>query len=403
MLVYSSNKKYSHNLKVNDNLQKIIIHHTESDLKISGKELNKIFIKNGENGLPYDIIINYDGTIDLTHRWIYNQDPVNYKEDVATDIIFKYKRHLLSNIGPEEYKDNAINVAVVGNFDLYTPTPLQYSALVDVIKQFVCEMGIPAETAIIYYNEISVGTSPGVYFFNKAQIISSCLDTTYVPPTQPYHWTFDTGDLGDTILRSDCISLWRQIQQIITSSGEQDICLYSDNTIIINGESIRPRVCYIDGEWYFWCGNTFLGDDSSGGTTGGGTTGDDTGGGTTGDDTSGGTVDGDSGDGDGGGGSGESDGGTVVLPPPPGDGDNTQPPPGADTGTGGHRDNDTDGDSDSDGGGGGDSDDDSDGDSDGDGGGGIIIIIGGDDDGESRGYGDDPYGGDDIYGYGDIF
>lgn len=167
----------------NSDIKRIVIHHTETDFGTSGLDVNNLFIRNQQFGAPFDILINYDGKVDTTCRWIYGVKPENYYENVNLQTIAKrYTKHLLSDAGDTlESNKHDIHVAVVGNFDVTVPSNFQLSILQQLLE--VLQRDITTITDIIYHDDESTTTCPGRMFFNKSTLdISDPFVKDYISP-----------------------------------------------------------------------------------------------------------------------------------------------------------------------------------------------------------------------------
>jgi hypothetical protein len=160
-------------VRLNTDITKIMLHHTNTQSGIVGKEVNNIFIKNQQFGAPYDILINYDGKIDLTARWMFGSNSNNYSENVSINTLAKrFTRHHLSDAGDTYYSNlHYVHIALVGNFDIIKPSSFQLNSLQQVLA--FLKKDIPTITDIIYHDDESSTTCPGIMFFEKDSIGSS--------------------------------------------------------------------------------------------------------------------------------------------------------------------------------------------------------------------------------------
>jgi hypothetical protein len=69
-------------IRRNADINKIVVHHTGTNLNSTGADHNKDHRVAEEFGSPFDILINEDGKIDLSPQWIYAADSAQYKENV---------------------------------------------------------------------------------------------------------------------------------------------------------------------------------------------------------------------------------------------------------------------------------------------------------------------------------
>jgi hypothetical protein len=160
------------NTRKNKDIKYVIIHHTGLSGINVGLDLNKLFIKNGLFGVPYDILINFDGSIDLSSRWTNGISSDDYVINCRLkDIFIKYNIHHLSGLDITDYNKNGLHIAIIGDFDLNSPTILQYSSLRKLISEIVLRLGLSLNTSLLYYSEIYNTTSPGNLFINKIKLL----------------------------------------------------------------------------------------------------------------------------------------------------------------------------------------------------------------------------------------
>ena len=183
--------------RANTDINRIMIHHTDTDPDVYGKDVNTIFMRNQQFGAPYDILINHDGKIDISSRWAFGVRPENYFEDIHVQNIAKrYPKHLLSAAGVT-YESNLhdVHVAVVGNFDNTIPTNFQLNVLQQVLE--VLKRDIPTITDVLYHDDEANTTCPGRMFFNKSTLsISDGFSKDYLKsdpinliPEKPFEFT----------------------------------------------------------------------------------------------------------------------------------------------------------------------------------------------------------------------
>ncbi|MCK9428827.1 MAG: N-acetylmuramoyl-L-alanine amidase [Candidatus Omnitrophica bacterium] len=168
--------------RLNTDIKRIMIHHTETEANIQGVEINDIFIRSQQFGASYDILINHDGRVDLTARWIFGVNPKTYYENVdIQSIVKKYPKHLLSNAGDTgSSNQNDVHIALVGNFDNTAPTNFQLNVLQQVL--LVLKSDIPTITNTLYHGDESNITCPGRLFFKKELLnISDAFSKEYLP------------------------------------------------------------------------------------------------------------------------------------------------------------------------------------------------------------------------------
>ena len=149
-------------VRLNIDLQYIVIHHTQ-DTSL-GKDLNTAAAIDNQFGLDYDILINPEGTVDVTPRWIFALQASQYTEDIAIRKITSYSMHHLSAASERaDLNRNAVHVAVVGNFDLDSLSPIQLSKLVLVLARLCKAYRIDVEN-IQYHSDSTYTSCPGINF-----------------------------------------------------------------------------------------------------------------------------------------------------------------------------------------------------------------------------------------------
>jgi len=158
-------------IRHNSNIRYVIIQHTGHIDPVTSEDVNNEYLQNGDYGAPYDILIDKNGFTSLTPRWTRNPD--KNKIDVNSDInkIFRYKNHFYSDILPSMYQDSCINIGVIGNYDIERPNTLIFNTLVKILTKTVNTLNIDLYVNLLYYSEIVVNTSPGVFFFDKPSLL----------------------------------------------------------------------------------------------------------------------------------------------------------------------------------------------------------------------------------------
>lgn len=149
-------------------IEKVIIHHTATARQIKGKDLNQQAIYNSQFGLPYDVVINTDGTVDITARWTYSVAPELYNADIAIPRIFTYTIHHLSGAGEtDDLNKKAMHIAVVGNFGFEAPTSQQLASLMALLTQI---RTVLPDALVVYHSDVAASTCPGAKFFERSLI-----------------------------------------------------------------------------------------------------------------------------------------------------------------------------------------------------------------------------------------
>ncbi len=149
-------------VRLNSDLKYIVIHHT-ADIN-RGKDLNEAAIMDEQFGLDYDIIINPEGTIDLTPRWTFALHADQYTENVSIPKLITYSQHHLSAASERaDLNKNAIHVAVVGDFDVSNLSHVQLFSLVYTLAK-LCEVYSIDIENIQYHYDSSHTSCPGINF-----------------------------------------------------------------------------------------------------------------------------------------------------------------------------------------------------------------------------------------------
>lgn len=166
-------------LRRNSNIEKIVIHHTGHNENLTGREVNNQFTKVNSFGAPYDILINFNGTINATPRWTFGSKII---ENFPVSKIFTYQNHYYSGIGNKNYRLKGFHVACIGNFDVIEPSPFQFNSLIEIIKAFACYFNLSLYTSLEYYENIENTSSPGVLFFPKKYFLftPNCKKTSII-------------------------------------------------------------------------------------------------------------------------------------------------------------------------------------------------------------------------------
>lgn len=161
-------RDFLRSVRVDYQFKGVIIHHTEDLLSKTGKDLNLCWIQMGVFGAPYDIIINVDGTVDLTPLWIYAQSASQYKENIDVNSLFNYKYHYLSKAGVTDWQNKyVIHVAFIGNFNVQTPSWAQLRAGQKVLQKIKKKL---ENIEIKYCDESISRVCPGKNFFKKQDL-----------------------------------------------------------------------------------------------------------------------------------------------------------------------------------------------------------------------------------------
>lgn len=171
-------------IRSNTNIKKIVIHHTGHTGVINGTEINTQFLKAGAFGAPYDVMINFDGSIDATARWVFAGNGELIERDINPSKIFsKYRDHHFAGIGTSTYREKGFHIACVGNFDQVEPSPFQLNALISLLTFATCAFKLNLFSDLEYFSEVENTSSPGVLFFDKQYFLFdvNCKEKTATP------------------------------------------------------------------------------------------------------------------------------------------------------------------------------------------------------------------------------
>jgi len=158
-------------IRHNNDIKYIIINHTGHIDSVTIEDINNEYLQVGNYSIPYDLVIDKNGFINLTSRWIRSQTRGIIEKRVDISKIFKYKEHFYSDISPIYYNNNSLNIAVVGNYDIERPNSLVFNTLTNILQEVINKLSLSLYTSLLYYNEIFGTTSPGVFFFDKSYLI----------------------------------------------------------------------------------------------------------------------------------------------------------------------------------------------------------------------------------------
>ena len=160
-------------IRTNKDIKKIMLHHSVQETAPQGIDSNISYNSAGQFGVPYDIIINSNGTYDLSARWIYGSNASQFSQNVPLTSITKYNNHYLSGIG-ETYDQtkNFIHIVLSGNFNVTKPTLFQINALVILLNALIQFFQIDPRIDFYYHNDLIRTSCPGVNMPSKWSIIS---------------------------------------------------------------------------------------------------------------------------------------------------------------------------------------------------------------------------------------
>lgn len=166
----------SKEIRQNSDITHIVIHHTQDFRAISGKRHNNEYLMSGAFGSPYDILIEQEGKIGISPQWLYALDGTHYKSDVSMKDIMPSKIHHYAQIGRNlKEKKNYTHVALIGDFDIKTPTAFQLNALLKVLEALCTQLKLCVRLCLLYQSELRFVSSPGILFPEKEKIIQELL------------------------------------------------------------------------------------------------------------------------------------------------------------------------------------------------------------------------------------
>ena len=151
------------NIRRNSDLKFVMLHHSENFESVNGKDINSAFVQEGKFGIPFDIVINTNGKIDLGPRWIRAANPLQYVENAPLYSIFKYTLHDIADAcSNQQMNYQALHVLIIGNFDVDTPTIAQINTLEKLIA--LIRDNVPSVTDLLFHNDVVTLSCPGVRF-----------------------------------------------------------------------------------------------------------------------------------------------------------------------------------------------------------------------------------------------
>jgi len=174
-------------IRKNSDIKNVIIHHTQSSA-VTGKTLNREAVASLEFGTSYDILINRNGSIDLSPRWIFASLPTQYEEDVDVRTVTSYSYHHYSSASEDsDLNKNAVHIAIVGNFDYGEPSTFQVNTLASVLNRLITFLDID-RVNVQYHSDVTTISCPGGFFMGREQLMSlvtagKTIDTFSYQPT----------------------------------------------------------------------------------------------------------------------------------------------------------------------------------------------------------------------------
>ncbi len=159
-------------IRTNKDIKKIVLHHSRHDDARAGNTINDGYISSGYFGLPYDILINRDGTVDLPTRWIFGSNASQYLKNVSIPSITNYDKHYLGGMGETyELNKNAIHIVLSGNFDITKPSAMQFGSLIKVLNQLFWFYQLDPRIDFYYHSDVARTSCPGTFILPKLQIV----------------------------------------------------------------------------------------------------------------------------------------------------------------------------------------------------------------------------------------
>lgn len=156
-------------IRYTSEIRQIIIHHTQHLLSITGKAINKFSVAGLEFGTIYDILIDEEGGVGLSPRWLYALRGSHFKENVKREDIFQTELHHLGAAGDTYFQNKyGLHIGVVGDFNIKQPSIMQLIVLQELLGFFREELPL---ATVYYHQELSNTPCPGVYFFKKGALI----------------------------------------------------------------------------------------------------------------------------------------------------------------------------------------------------------------------------------------
>lgn len=156
----------------NSDIKYVILHHSKYQASVTGEIFNSTCNRNSYFGMPYDIFINYDGTVDLSPRWINAQAGTQLVLNTRIkDIITKYKYHHNSGVKASTYSNSSVHICLAGDIDQVRPSRVQKHALIEVLNEISLRLSLDMATSLLFFSEVTDTTSPGTLFFNKTELL----------------------------------------------------------------------------------------------------------------------------------------------------------------------------------------------------------------------------------------
>jgi len=172
------------NIRKNSDLKFVMLHHSEHFQPVSGKDINAALVQEGLFGIPFDIIVNVNGRIDLSPRWIRAANPTQYIENAPLYSVFKYTLHDIADAcSNQQMNYQALHIVLLGNFDINLPSIAQINTLEKLIA--LVRDNVPSITDILLHSDVVSVSCPGILF--QDAIRKDRLRNILLPDTRDTH------------------------------------------------------------------------------------------------------------------------------------------------------------------------------------------------------------------------
>lgn len=159
-------------VRLNEQIQFIVLHHTEFNEAGSVQQLNAQYVQQGQFGLPYDIVIQRDGKIGLGPRWLYAVRSDHVLEGIPVAMIGQFPiHHMAGMVFTDNYYLTAVHVALAGDFNIDKPSAPQLAALHDVLAEL--QKSIPHLQDLKLHSDIETTSCPGAMFTSYKPTLST--------------------------------------------------------------------------------------------------------------------------------------------------------------------------------------------------------------------------------------
>ena len=209
-------------IRFNEDIDSVVIYHTSTSSTLSAVELNSQSVMGGDFGTPFDLIIDAQGRISASSRWLHVSDPSLMGHDISVAEALKPIKHFVSDASKiSKFNKISVHVAVIGNFDNELPTFVHLNALKSVIDHIQDNLTI---RNVYYYSELLNTNSPGLLFFSKDQL--GLTQSTFGSPAVSVEFEMLTPEEDVTIKPQDVISTIRRsslpiVDNLISRTGKK--------------------------------------------------------------------------------------------------------------------------------------------------------------------------------------